>query len=59
MTALTVVANHDVAATWVLGAVACLICAASTARWLRDERARDKKALDLLCTAIETERENA
>jgi uncharacterized membrane protein YidH (DUF202 family) len=59
MTALTVVANHDVAAAWVLVAVACLICAASTARWLRDERARDKKALNLLCTAMTTEREDA
>jgi hypothetical protein len=59
VTALTLVANHDVAGTWACVAAVISICAACTARWLRDERARDKKALDLLCTAIETERENA
>jgi uncharacterized membrane protein YidH (DUF202 family) len=50
---------HDVLIGWVIVAAVIAICAACTARWLRDERARDKKALDLLCTAIETERENA
>jgi hypothetical protein len=59
MTALALVANHDVAGTWACVAAVIAICAACTARWLRDERARDKKALDLLCTAMTTETEDA
>jgi hypothetical protein len=59
VTALSLVANHDVAGTWACVAAVIAICAGCIARWLRDERARDKAALDLLCAAIKTERESA